>query len=130
MPDRSQRFSKKTFDCLADKKIRATLEGLGRRSIAVAGAETDVCVLLSVLALLENGYTVHLLTDCLFSSEANPGPALRRMEAAGAIPTTYKTLAYELTATIDREAWPESWRSKLARDPGLFLPPEDLPRAL
>ena len=36
MPDRSQRFSKKTFDCLADKKIRATLEGLGRRSIATA----------------------------------------------------------------------------------------------
>ena len=49
-----------------------------RRQIAVAGAETDVCILQSTLGLLEAGYEVFLLEDCLSTTEASPGPALRR----------------------------------------------------
>ena len=45
------------------------------------------------------------------------------MEAAGAIPTTFKTFAYEITATVDRTQWPAAWRERAA----LFPPPEDLP---
>jgi len=49
------------------------------------------------------------------------------MERAGAIPCTFKTFAYEVTATVDRARWPESWLRRLAQNPGLFPPPEDLP---
>ena len=76
LPPAAQRFVKKTFDCLAEPPIRAAIESLHRRTIAVAGGETDVCILQSVLALVEAGYRVFLLEDCLFTSEANPAAAL------------------------------------------------------
>ncbi len=72
--------------------ITAALEQLGRRQLAVAGAETDVCVLQSVLGLRELGYDVLLLEDCQFSSDPDVEAALRRMYTAGTIPSTYKSI--------------------------------------
>ncbi len=126
LPESALSLEKAAFNCMAQDAIRAAIEGLGRRHIAVAGSETDVCVLFSVLALREAGYGVFLLQDCLFSSEPRPDEALERMRATGAIPTTLKTFCYELTGTV-QVAWPERWRQRLAERPDLFPPPEDLP---
>ncbi len=127
MPEGTLRFEKSTFDCTGEPAIRAALASSGRRTVVVAGAETDVCILQSVLGLLAAGYEVRLLEDCVFSSEVDPRAALRRMERAGALPCTFKTFAYEVTATVDRTRWPKAWLQRLARDPDLWLPPEDLP---
>lgn len=127
MPESARRFEKSTFDCMGEPAIRAALASSGWGTVALAGAETDVCVLQSVLGLLSAGYDVRLLEDCVFTSDVDPGAALRRMERAGAIPCTFKSFAYEVTATVDRARWPEAWRQRLAADPGLFPPPEDLP---
>jgi len=61
MPEGALRFEKSTFDCMAERTIRAALASSGRRTVVVAGAETDVCVLQSVLGLLAAGYGVRLL---------------------------------------------------------------------
>ena len=119
LPPQTQRFEKAHFDANREAAIREALSA--HKSWAVAGAETDVCVLQSVLGLLAHGHEVRLLEDCLFSSEANPEPAIARMRAPGAIPCTFKTLAYEIVGTVDRATWPAEW------DQGLFPPPEDLP---
>ncbi|MHC4955988.1 MAG: isochorismatase family protein, partial [Planctomycetota bacterium] len=119
-------FEKSTFDCMAEEPIRTAIAKLGRKRIAVAGAETDVCVLFSVLALRAAGYEVFLLEDCLFSSTPVVGAALARMRSAGATPATLKTFCYELTGTV-QAAWPDEWRQRLAEQPELFPPPEDLP---
>jgi hypothetical protein len=75
--------------------------------------------------LLEAGREVLLLEDALFSSEPNVGPALRRMEAAGAIPTTVKTLAYELRRAVSSPRPDDALRG---RRPELDLPrPEAFP---
>ena len=58
----------------------------------MAGAETDVCVLQSVLGLIEAGQQIFLLEDALFSSEPNIGPAIRRMESAGLKPLGFVAL--------------------------------------
>jgi hypothetical protein len=55
-----------------------------------------------VLGLIGLNYQVFLLEDCLFSEEPHVGPAIRRMEAAGAIPTTVKTFAYELRLSVEQ----------------------------
>jgi hypothetical protein len=91
----------------------------------VAGGETDVCVLQSVLGLIEAGLQVFLLEDALFSSEPNIGPAMRRMQSAGAIPSTVKTLNYELRRSV---AEPRAERVFPERFPGLAVPePEQFP---
>jgi nicotinamidase-related amidase len=99
-PSHGARYTKHSFNCCGEEEIRAALAGLGRGQFAVAGGETDVCVLHSVLGLIGEGYHVFLLEDCLFSSEPHAGPAIRRMEQAGAVPCTVKTLNYELRRSV------------------------------
>ena len=98
-----------------------------RRQLLVAGGETDVCVLQSVLSLLERGYQVFLLEDCLFSSEPHTAPAVARMRAAGAVPCTLKTAYYELMRSVavldDPAAAGPGWAALLERLPE----PEALP---
>ena len=99
-PSFGVRHEKRFYDCCGHPEVVAAVEALDRRQLLVAGAETDVCVLQSVLSLLSHGFEVFLLEDCLFSSEPHVGPALRRMEAAGAVPCTLKTAYYELMRTV------------------------------
>jgi nicotinamidase-related amidase len=112
-PEHAERFVKRTFCLCREPEIRARLEKLGVSQIVVAGAETDVCVLQSVLGLIEMGFQVFVLEDCLFTNESHPGPALKRMYQAGAIPSTYKTFFHELTQTVDREDAPAAWKERL-----------------
>ena len=60
-PAHGQRYTKQTFNCCGEPSIRQAIEALGRNQIAVAGGETDVCVLQSVLGLLTAGKQVFLL---------------------------------------------------------------------
>ena len=123
-PPDGQRHIKRTFNCCAEPQIETAIAALERPWLAVAGAETDVCVLQSVLGLLDRGYQVLLLEDCLFTSEPNVAPALARMRQAGAIATTYKTLYYELRHSVDGSS---PWRAWDAQYPGgEFVAPEDL----
>ena len=80
--------------------------------VVVAGAETDVCVMQSCFGLLEMGFEVFLLEDCVFSNEANVGPALRRMQQAGVVPTTFKTYFYEMEVGVGRERERSGARSR------------------
>ena len=128
-PEKGQRFEKDYFNLTAEKPIRDAIAAYPVKQFAVAGAETDVCVLQSVIGLLEMDYEVFLLEDCLFTTETNPGPALRRMYQYGAVPTTLKSLAYELVERADRipwypELWPEEEPSGMQSFPEDFIPPE------
>jgi nicotinamidase-related amidase len=129
-PASGQRYVKRTYDLTAEPEIAAALTAQPRRQAVVAGAETDVCVLQSVLGLLRLGFRVFLLEDCLLTSEPHAEPALRRMEQAGATPLTYKTLHYELKRTVDAPSPSDAWNAA-ARETGRsserFLEPEDLP---
>lgn len=130
-PASGHQFTKRTYDCCSEPAIRKAVERLPARQFAVVGAETDVCVLQSVLGLLQMDRQVFLLEDCLFTTELHPGPALRRMFAAGAVPTTFKSLAYELTASVDQTPWLDTWadrdRPGVKPFPPSFRDPESLP---
>jgi nicotinamidase-related amidase len=127
-PEHAQKLTKQTFDCTGEPEIREAIASLGVTQFAVAGGETDVCVLQSVLGVLGLGFEVFLLEDALFSEEPNTGPALRRMEQAGAVPSTVKTLEYELRRSVAAPRTPI-----LLKQIGIDLPfidPEDLPDLL
>jgi nicotinamidase-related amidase len=93
-------FEKDFFDLTKENKIRAHLARLKKKQMVVAGCETDVCVLQSCLGLIDLGYDVFVVEDLLFSSARNVEAALARMQAAGAVFLSYKTLYYELLAAV------------------------------
>jgi len=74
------------------------LEGLpGRKSVVLYGIEGHVCVQQTCLDLLEQGYSVHLLTDGISSQvPIDRSTALHRMREAGAFLTTSESVIFEL----------------------------------
>lgn len=132
IPTAGERYVKNYFGSASESEIREAIERSPVRQFAVAGSETDVCVLQSTLGLLEMGYEVFLLEDCLFTTEAQPGPALRRLYQAGAVPCTLKSMAYELVECVDQIPWYEGGlgsgdQSALKPFPRAFIPPEEWP---
>lgn len=117
-------FPKLAYDLTAETDIRNALLGSNRKQVAVVGAETDVCVMQSVLGLLRMGLEVFLIEDCVLSSTTETSPALARMYACGAIPATWKSLYYELIRTDDEDNRHRE-DAKLVKK-GL-IPPEKLP---
>jgi nicotinamidase-related amidase len=98
---RARTFEKDFFDLCKEKPVRDHLMRLGRKQVIVAGCETDVCVLQSVLGLLSLDYEVFVVEDLLFSSTRAVESAIARMKAEGALFLTYKTLCYELVQAVD-----------------------------
>jgi nicotinamidase-related amidase len=127
-PASGRRFVKNFFGSTSEPEIRSALGDLGMQQVAVAGAETDVCILQTTLGLLEMGLEVVLLEDCLFTTEPRPEAALRRMERAGAVPATLKSVAYELVECVDGTPWyPETALPGTSPLPAGFIPPEQWP---
>jgi len=126
-PSHGQLHRKQTYDLCGEPKILQSLTKLGRKQLIVAGTETDVCVLQSVLGLLAHDYQVFILEDCLFSSTSGTEAAVYRMRQAGAIPITYKSLHYELLKTENSAQWQAGYEAAVAA--GLLnveaLPPRD-----
>lgn len=93
---------KTAFSCCGDPGFIEALErarpGLapGRRQIVVAGIEAHVCVLQTVLQLLEAGHQVHVCWDGVSGRGAEYRQhALERMAAAGATLSNHESVAFE-----------------------------------
>ena len=113
---------KNTFDCCAESGIVELLTDGSGRQVALAGAETDVCVLQSALGLRRLGFDVFLIEDCVFSSAHDTAAALRRMYQAGVIPVTWKSMAYELAGAVDAAPWLPESQDRESQDRGGRLP--------
>jgi hypothetical protein len=98
--NRAELFEKNFFDLTKERQIRDHLEHLKRTQILLAGCETDVCMLQSCLGLLSLDYEVYIVEDLLFSSSPDVGSAVARMQSAGAVLVSYKTLYYELLGSV------------------------------
>jgi len=88
--------AKTAFSCCGAAGFLTELRGLSRPNVVVTGMEAHVCVAQTTLDLLEAGYTVFLPVDALASRYSiDHDTALRRLERAGAIPTTVEAVAFE-----------------------------------
>ncbi|HJW71343.1 MAG TPA: isochorismatase family protein [Geothrix sp.] len=95
-------LEKTAFGCCGDVGFEALLEkarpGLApiRRQIVIAGMETHVCVMQTVLELLASGHEVHVCWDAVSGrGEEYRRHALERMAAAGATLTNHESVAFE-----------------------------------
>jgi nicotinamidase-related amidase len=98
--DRASIAQKMTFDaCRTDGFLGALPD---RSALIVAGCETHVCVLQTVLGLLAAGRSVFIVRDALGSRRAeSKETAIRRMERNGAEVVTTEMVVFEWLATAE-----------------------------
>ena len=80
LPAGAQRFEKMHFSCAREPGFLDLIADSGRHRIIVTGMEAHVCVLQTVLGLLDAGYAVCLVEDATSSrTPANRAAAISRM---------------------------------------------------
>lgn len=96
LPADAWRFEKIHFSCTREPGFLERLAQYGRRQVLVTGTETHVCVLQTVLGLLDAGYTVFLIEDATSSrTPENRAAAIARMRDAGARIVTTEMVLFE-----------------------------------
>jgi len=87
--------TKMTFSCRGCGGFDDAV-GPGIRGVVLAGLETHVCVAQTALDLLAMGLSVYVVVDAVMARHAiDHETALRRLEAAGAVPTTSEAVIFE-----------------------------------
>lgn len=90
------RADKVRFSCCEIPEILHQLHRAGRPKLLLAGIEAHVCVQLTALDLLADGFTVFISADAVGSRYATDRDfALRRLQAAGAVVTTSESAVFE-----------------------------------
>ncbi|MFC2115666.1 hydrolase [Bacteroidota bacterium] len=90
-------LEKTSFSCCDEPEIIRTLEGSERKCIIIAGIEGHICVLQTVIDLLEKQYLPVVIEDCVSSRRlSDKKTSIRRMRKEGAIISTYESILFEL----------------------------------
>lgn len=90
------RHEKMSFSCCGCAPFMEQMRAAGRRQVVIVGMETHVCVLQTVLELLDAGYQVHVVSDAVMSrAKKNWRGALETMRQAGAVVTVTETVLFQ-----------------------------------
>ena len=101
-------WEKKTFSAVAEGGALDFLKSDARIKVVVAGIEAHICVMQTVLDLLNQGFHVFVCVDAVPSRYAiDVKIALKRMQQAGAILVTAETCVYEWLETAANPAFRE-----------------------
>jgi nicotinamidase-related amidase len=107
-------FEKMTFSCCGNEAFVKQLKESGRTQIIVCGMETHVCVLQTVIELLEAGFDIHIVKDAIMSRDKrNWQTAVDAMTQAGAVPTCTESVMFQLLKVAGTDAFKKL--SKLVR---------------
>lgn len=103
--DHTQRIEKSSFSCLGDPLGERQIEdALTQRQIIVCGMETHVCVLQTVIELLERHFEVFVVLDAVSSRrELDKKTAIARMRQCGAHIITKEMCLFEWLKTANHE---------------------------
>ncbi len=108
LPAGVQPVEKVAFSCLGADAFRSRLAATGARQLLLAGIEAHVCVLMSALDLLAEGYAVHIVADAVTSrTQANWRLAMAQLRQAGAVVTTTETVLFQLLRQADTDDFRE-----------------------
>lgn len=90
-------IERRNMNVWEDDAAHAAIVATGRRTLVIAGLLTEACVSFPVLSALADGYRVHVVADtCAGLTPASHEAALRRMEQAGAVMTSWLQFLLEL----------------------------------
>ena len=93
-------ITKVSFSCCGSNTFMEELKFLNRKQILLVGIETHVCVYQTAVDLIEAGYEVQVIADCVSSRTLeNKNLGIDRMQARGAGITSLEMIACELIRT-------------------------------
>ncbi|SDA11558.1 hydrolase [Sphingomonas sp. NFR15] len=105
-------IERRTMNLWEDDAAKAAVVATGRKTLVVAGLLTEACVSFPVLAALADGYAVRVVADaCGGLTPASHDAALRRMEQAGAVMTSWLQFLLEMQRDWTRHDTYEAARS-------------------
>lgn len=85
------------FSCCDEDAFCQALASLNCKKVLIAGIEAHVCVYQTAMALLQTGYEVQVVVDCVSSRELeNKTVSLTKLGNAGINPTTTEMALFEL----------------------------------
>jgi nicotinamidase-related amidase len=91
------RIEKMSFSCCDEPRFIEGLAVSGKENVIVAGIESHVCVMQTVIDLKRNGYNPVVIEDCISSRKENDKRfAVERMKQEGALVSTVESLLFEL----------------------------------
>ena len=101
-------WEKKTFSAVAEGGAIDFLKSDARIKVVVVGIEAHICVMQTVLDLLNQGFHVFVCVDAVSSRyDIDVKIALKRMQQAGAILVTAESCVYEWLETAANPAFKE-----------------------
>ncbi len=101
-------LAKIAFSCAGVEGVRSRLRAAGTRDIVLVGIEAHVCVLLTALDLLAEGYGVHVAADAVTSrTQASWRLAMDQLRQAGAVVTSTETVLFQLLGQGDTDEFRE-----------------------
>jgi nicotinamidase-related amidase len=108
LPTGLEPIEKVAFSCWSVEAFRTRLSATGARQVLLGGIEAHVCVLMSALDLLSEGYAVHVVADAVTSrTQANWRLAMDQLRQAGAVVTTTETALFQLLRQADTDDFRE-----------------------
>lgn len=96
LPEGAARFEKMTFSCMEEPGFDGFF-GKSDKAAVVWGIETHICIMTTVMDMLDEGMKVAVVSDAVGSREdANRDRALLSMERAGALVLPTESVVYQL----------------------------------
>lgn len=101
-------IAKVAFSCGEVEAVQAGLQRAATRAVVLAGIEAHVCVLISAIDLIAQGYAVHVAADAVTSrTQANWRLAMHQLRQAGVVVTTTETILFQLLGKGDSDEFRE-----------------------
>ncbi|MFM9903805.1 MAG: hydrolase [Pyrinomonadaceae bacterium] len=108
LPDGFEIFEKTAFSSCGAEPFVTRLEEAGVAQVVLCGLETQVCVSQTAHDLLDKGFQVHVLTDCICSRfEHDKLAGLAKMQMSGVIPSSIEMALFELMRDAKHEHFKE-----------------------
>ncbi|MFB6319322.1 hydrolase [Saccharicrinis sp. FJH54] len=99
-------IEKTSFSCCDEPEFNVRLKSTGKHFVIIAGIETHVCVLQTVIDLINFGYQPVVIENCVSSRfDEDKDSAIHRMRQEGAIISTYESVLFELTQDAKADAF-------------------------
>ncbi|MGH7799499.1 MAG: hydrolase [Thermodesulfobacteriota bacterium] len=90
-------IEKLVFSCARSTDFKSALKETKKEEVLICGIETHVCVLQTVLDLINNGYTVYVPADAVTSRKGlDWETGIKLIDRAGAIVGTTETFVFQL----------------------------------